>query len=128
MRAHIGPCGLNVNITPKDKSKLFLHCSINRFPNILLDLYIVDSTNSKGFEEPGFHIQGFPDNVPLSKCDQIDVYLSHDRWVELTTKSAPDSVFEGNVDVVDGFFGSRCSYDRFTASYYCLKSDNLFKF
>jgi hypothetical protein len=111
MRASIFPTGLMVSLGKEDKSKKELECIINGFENIKVFLNVVGTVKYQGSrEEPGFHMQCYPKDVELRKSKEVHLYLSKERWNDLTTKFDPETY--------GGYFGSRCKYDRCEFSYW----------
>jgi len=112
MRAYFGACGLNINLTSKDKDKKRLEFIVGDYKKPKVLLLIKNKVENKGImEEPGFHIQAWPPNVSLDKATKIYVYLSEERWNDLLTKRD-----EGEIG--GGFFTSRYGHNRFAINYY----------
>jgi hypothetical protein len=111
MRANIFTTGLALSVVKEDKDKERLECMAKYKDNeIKVVLKIVDDVKNSGREIGGFHMQAWPFNTYFDKCKNIFVYLSKERWKELTTK------FE--TDAFGGCLESRCKYDRFSINYF----------
>jgi len=109
MRAYFGATGLSVCLGEEDKVKIgegkdLLECEVDEANHPRVFLYVRDGVESGTFEESGFHMQCYPDEVNFRESLGIYVFLSKERWNSLTT------VYDKEAD--GGFFASRCLYDR----------------
>lgn len=105
MKAFFGGTGLSIKLKKEDKNQTKLECIVQDYNNPKLNLYVVDEVKHRDtFEEPGFHMQCYPVDVSSRESTQIEVYLSKERWKQITTIYDPEAG--------GGWFGSRCMYDR----------------
>ncbi len=113
MKAFFLFSGIKISLLKKDKDKSELECSVLNFEGPKVFLSVRDKVENVGnFEEPGFHIETFP-HVELRKAEKINIYLSEERWEQLTTKIDPEAK--------GGYFESRSPYDRVSFHYWDKK-------
>ena len=118
MRA-VFSCGLDITLTLADKEKAqltgILECNLPEWKKPKVVLHIVDQPpKSTIFEEPGFHIESTPRSVGPKFRTQYDIYLSKERFHDLTNPTE-DSIIDG------GHFLSRSLYDRIEFHYYAIR-------
>ncbi len=111
MMAVILPTGLKISLQKEEKSKEKLECIVSGFNNMKVFLNIVDKIEKQdSWEEKGFHIECLPLGMELRRSSEIYIYLSKERWNDLTTKYDPESL--------GGYFESRSKYDRCSFHYW----------
>jgi len=118
MFATFGGTGLYIKLGLKDKEKgskdKVLSCRLDCWKKPKLFLHIKEEVIETGFlQEPGFHIKVMPPKVGPEFRTRYDIYLSEDRFEELTNPKE-DPIIRG------GYFASRSVYDRIDIVYFGL--------
>ena len=100
--------GLVITLTKKDKIELdkgnSLEFILSYYKKAKVTFQISDKEFEKDFlEESGIHVEATPPNTSPEKRIRYDVYLSTDRFKQLTTQ----------LDSMDkGYLVTRCNIDR----------------
>ncbi len=112
MRARFGGSGLVITLYLEDKEAKKIECNLPEWKKPKLILHVVDEVGERRMlEEPGFHIEAIPRNVSPEYRTQYYVYLSEEKFRDLTNPSG-DPIVEG------GYFASRSMYDRVDIMYW----------
>ena len=119
MRAHYRT-GIKIVLLKEDKEtgekEGKLECVIEQFNRPKLIIHILDKLNEKMKcveEEPGFHIIGTPKYGGPGKRKKYDIYLTKERFTQLTNPQEDPVVY-------GGYFASRSLYDRVDIKYFGL--------
>ena len=114
MRAEFRGTGLFIRLVADDKEKLKetgqIECRLQSWKKPKLIFHVVDEVPKKRLEEPGFHMDVLPSKVGPEYRHQYDIYLSKERFNQLTNPKDP--IIKG------GYFVSRSRYDRIDILYF----------